>query len=75
MEKTLKSMDYKVESRDFNFINADNVLVTLTVALTTTMSDGNTSTKGPVAETILWQRIDNNWRLGYYHASELPKAN
>ena len=74
-EKRLKSMDYKVESRDFNFINADNVLVTLSITLNITMSDGNLSTQGPIAETILWQRIENNWRLGYYHASELPKGN
>lgn len=74
-ENTLKSLDYTVESRHFNFINADNVLVTLTVNLTTTMSDGNTLTKGPTAETILWQRINNNWLLGYYHASDIPKEN
>ncbi len=74
-EKRLKNMDYKVASRDFNFINADNVLVTLSINLTIIMSDGNTLMQGPIAETILWQRIDNNWQLGYYHASELPKEN
>jgi hypothetical protein len=75
MEKGLKSIDYKVESRDFNFINADNVLETLTATETTTMSDGNAATSGLTAITILWQRIDNTWRLGYLHASELPKGN
>ncbi len=73
MEKGLKSIDYKVENRDFSFINANNVLETLTATETTTMKDGNTATSGLTAVSILWQRIDNNWRLGYLHASELPK--
>jgi hypothetical protein len=75
LEKNMKSVDYKVESRDFNFINANNVLVTLIANSTTTMSDGNILTKGPTAETILWQRINNSWQLGYYHASDLAKGN
>lgn len=75
LEKTIKSVDYKVESRNFNFINANNVLVTLIANSTTIMSDGNILTKGPTAETILWQRIGNNWQLGYYHASDLAKGN
>ena len=70
-EKLVKSMDYQIENQDFNFINADNVLVTLKVKLVTTMSDGNVSSK-PLAETILWQRIDNVWKLGHYHATEIP---
>lgn len=70
-EKLFKSMDYQIESQDFNFINAENVLTTLIVKLTTTMSDGTIITK-PLAETILWQRIENNWRLGHYHATEIP---
>jgi hypothetical protein len=64
-----------VESRDFNFINAENVLETLAATETTTMSDGNAATSGLTAISILWQRIDNTWRLGYLHASELPKQN
>lgn len=75
MEKGLKSIDYKVENRDFNFINADNVLETITATETTTMSDGNSAISGLTAVSILWQRIDNIWRLGYLHASELPKEN
>jgi hypothetical protein len=71
-EKLVRSMDYQIETQDFNFINADNVLVTLKVKLVTTMSDGNVSSK-PLAETILWQRIDNVWKLGHYHATEIPK--
>ena len=70
-DKLVRSMDYQIESQDFNFINADNVLVTLKVKLVTTMSDGNVSSK-PLAETILWQRIDNKWKLGHYHATEIP---
>ena len=73
MEKGLKSIDYNVQSRDFNFINDDNVLETLTATETSTMSDGNAATSGLTAVSLLWQRIDNNWRLGYLHASELPK--
>jgi hypothetical protein len=75
IEKGLKSIDYKVQGRDFYFINPDNVLETLTATETTTMGDGSSTTSGITAITILWQRIDNNWRLGYLHASELPKDN
>ena len=73
LEKGLKSIDYEVQSRDFNFINSDNVLETLSVTETTTMGDGSSATSGITAVTILWQRINNTWRLGYLHASELPK--
>ena len=75
LEKGLKSIDYEVQSRDFNFINSDNVLETLSVTETTTMGDGSSATSGITAVTILWQRINNTWRLGYLHASELPKEN
>ena len=75
IEKGLKSIDYKVQSRDFSFINSDIVLETLTATETTTMGDSSSATSGITAITILWQRIDNNWRLGYLHASELPKEN
>jgi hypothetical protein len=73
-DKLVKSLDYQIENQDFNFINSDNVLVTLKVKLTTTMSDGTAITK-PLAETILWQRIDNKWKLGHYHATEIPIDN
>ena len=72
--KLVKSMDYQIETQDFNFINADNVLTTLKVKLITTMNDGTINTK-PLAETILWQRIDNKWKLGHYHATEIPVDN
>jgi len=75
IEKGLKSIDYHVLSRDFSFINSDNVLETLSVTETTTMGDGSSATSGITAVTILWQRIDKVWRLGYLHASELPKEN
>jgi hypothetical protein len=71
LEKGLKSIDYNVQSRDFNFINSDNVLETLSVTETTTMENGSSTTSGITAVSILWQRIDNHWRLGYLHASEL----
>ena len=70
-DKLVKSIDYQIENQDFNFINADNVLVTLKEKLVTTMIDGNVISK-PLAETILWQRIENKWRLGHYHATEIP---
>ena len=73
-EKLVRSMDYQIETQDFNIINADNVLVTLRVKLVTTMSDGNVSSK-PLTETILWQRIDNLWKIGHYHATEIPIEN
>ena len=73
LEKGLKSIDYQVQSRDMSFINSDNVVETLRVTETTTMADGNSATSGITAVTILWQRIDNSWRVGYLHASELPK--
>jgi len=75
IEKGLMSIDYKVQSRDFSFINSDNVVETLSVTETTTMGDGSSATSGITAVTILWQRIDNLWRVGYLHASELPKDN
>ena len=75
LEKGLKSIDYNVQNRDFGFINGDTVVETLTVTETTTMGDGSSTTSGITAVTILWQRIDNHWRLGYLHASELPKEN
>ena len=75
LEKGLKSIDYQVQSRDFNLIDSDNVLETLSVTETTMMRDGSSATSGITAVTILWQRIDNQWRLGYLHASELPKEN
>jgi hypothetical protein len=55
----LASIDYNVQSHDFSFINADNVLETLSVIETTTMKDGSAATSGVTAVTILWQRIDN----------------
>jgi len=73
MKKGLKSIDYNVQTRDFMFINGDNVLETITATETTSMKDGSSETSGVTAISILWQRIDNNWRLGYLHASELPK--
>ena len=75
IEKGLKSIDYGVQNRDFSFINSDLVLETLTATETTTMRDGSSATSGITAVTILWQRIDNKWWLGYLHASELPKEN
>ena len=75
MEKGLKSIDYNVQSRDFIFINNDNVLETVTATETTSMKDGSSVTSGVTAISIFWERIDNKWRLGYLHASELPKEN
>ncbi|HLF45984.1 MAG TPA: nuclear transport factor 2 family protein [Chitinophagaceae bacterium] len=75
IEKGLKSFDYQVLNRDFNFINTDNVLEILSVYETTIMADGSSSTSRQTAVSILWQRIDDTWRIGYVHGSELPKEN
>ena len=56
-------------------INGDNVLETITATETTSMKDGSSATSSVTAISILWQRIDNNWRLGYLHASEIPEEN
>ena len=73
IEKGLRSYDYDVQNRDFNFINADNVLETLSVFETAKMADGSSSTSGLIAVSILWKHFDNKWRLGFVHGSELPK--
>ena len=73
MKKGLKSIDYKVQTRDYIYINSDNVLETITATETTLMKDGSSVKSGVTAISILWQRINNNWRLGYLHASELPR--
>jgi hypothetical protein len=73
IEKGLKSYIYQVQNRDFNFINGDNVLETLSVFETTIMADGSSTTSRLTAVTILWQHFDNKWRIGYVHGSELPK--
>ena len=68
----VKQMDYQINDQHFNVINADNVLTTLSVKLTITMNNGSTLVQN-LGETILWQRIDGQWRLSHYHASEFPK--
>jgi hypothetical protein len=73
IENGLRSFDYQVKNRDFNLINADNVLETLFVFETTIMADGSSSTSRLTIVSILWQRFDNTWRLGYVHGTELPK--
>ena len=72
-DNKVNKMDYQINDQHFNVINADNVLATLSVTLTITMSNGSTLVQDSLAETILWQRIDGQWRLAHYHASELPK--
>jgi hypothetical protein len=37
------------------------------------MSSGNTIVQDGLGETILWQRVDGQWRLAHYHASEPQK--
>ncbi len=75
MENGVRFIDYNVQSRYFNFINSDTVLETFTATETINMADGSSATSGQSAVTILWQRIDNEWRVGYLHGSELPKEN
>jgi hypothetical protein len=73
VDNQVKQMDYQINDQHFNVINADNVLSTLSVKLTMTMRNGSTLVQDSLAESILWQRIDGQWRLAHYHASELPK--
>ncbi|MEK7185901.1 MAG: nuclear transport factor 2 family protein [Patescibacteria group bacterium] len=73
MKKGLKSIDYSVQTRDFIFIDSNNTLETITATETTSMKDGSSETSSVTAISILWQRIDNSWRLGHLHASEPPK--
>ena len=63
-------MDYQIDSQHFDVLNADNVLTTLSATLTITMSNGNSVVQGPLGETILWKRVDDEWRLAHYHASD-----
>ena len=72
-EKQVKRMDYQIDKQHFNVINADNVLTTLSVNLTITMSNGSSIVQDSLGETILWQRVDGEWRLAHYHASDSPK--
>lgn len=72
-DKQVKQMDYQINEQHFNVINADNVLTTLSVKLAITMSNGSSIVQDSLGETILWQRIDGQWRLAHYHASEPPK--
>lgn len=73
IENGLKSFDYKVNNREFMFINSENVIETFTAVETDHMADGSTITSGLTAISILWQLIDHTWRVAYLHASELPK--
>jgi hypothetical protein len=72
IENGLTSIDYQVQSRDINVINENNVLTTITVIETSHMTDAAV-TSGLTVVSILWQKNDKKWRLGYLHASELPK--
>ncbi len=63
-------MDYQIHSQHFDVLNADNVLTTLSATLTITISNGNSVVQGPLGETILWKRVDDEWRLAHYHASD-----
>lgn len=73
LKNGLKSFDYDVKGREFSVIGPDAVLETMTAIPTTTLQSGQTSTDGLTAISLLWLRVDGRWRLGYLHASELPK--
>src|SRR5688500_17496344 len=72
-DKQVSQMDYHINEQHFNVLSADNVLTTLSVRLTITMSNGSSIVQDPLGETILWQRVDGEWRLAHYHASDSPK--
>lgn len=73
IENGLLSIDYQVKTRDFKIINSENVLETLYAIETTNLKDNKSITSGQTAITILWQKSNDTWKLGYLHASELPK--
>lgn len=75
VSKGLKSIDYQVLTRDFSYLDVTIVLETLTATETTNMQNGSSVTSGVTAISILWRLYDGKWRLGYLHASELPKEN
>jgi hypothetical protein len=72
-DNQVKRMDYEIDKQHFNVRNSDNVLTTLSVNLTITMSDGSSIVQDSLGETVLWQRVDGAWRLAHYHASDSPK--
>ena len=72
-DKQVMRMDYQINEQHFNVINSENVLTTLSVKLTITMSNGSSIVQDQLGETILWQRVDGEWRLAHYHASASPK--
>ena len=72
-EKQVSQMDYEIKEQHFNVIDSENVLTTLSVKLTITMSNGSRIVQDPLGETILWQRVEGEWRLAHYHASDSPK--
>lgn len=74
MENGLKSFDYQVKQREFMFINSENVIETFTAIETDYMNDGSSTTSGLTTISILWQLVDNSWRVAYLHASEIPKT-
>ena len=73
-EKGLSSIDYQVTDREFLVVNDENVLTTLTATETTHMNTGEEKTSGKTIISILWQKIEGEWKLGYLHASEEPQG-
>jgi len=72
IDNGLVSIDYQVASRETCILDSSNVLTTLEATETTHMKNGVSKTSAMTVISILWRKVDAEWRLGYLHASEEP---
>jgi hypothetical protein len=70
IENGLVALDYRVTGREYIFINPEHVIQTLQATDTTTFRSGEPIISNPTVISILWKKVDGNWRLAYLHASE-----
>ncbi len=74
MEKGMTRIDYQVSRREYLFINKEHVLQTLYSRDKTFMKSGEIIVSRPTVISILWKKLQGEWRLAYLHASEKPKS-
>ncbi len=75
LEAGLKAFDYQVKSREFMIIDSMNVMETLTAIPVSVMVSGDSIADPLTTISILWQKAEGKWWVGYLHASEWPKEN
>ncbi len=73
MEMGLASIDYQVARREMFVLAPATVMATLVATETTHMQNGTAKTSANAIISILWRKIEGEWRLGYLHASEEPQ--